>query len=373
MTIAAARRRLVVAAAAAALAACSADRPKPTPLESVTPQLAVRPLWNARIGGVRFPLGVASSGGQVVVATDEGTVVALQAADGREVWRGSAGAAIAAGVGSDGRFAALVTTDNELRVLDRGRSLWAAPLSSRTATAPLVAGERVFVVGVDRVVHAFDAVDGRRLWRFSRQGEALTLAHPAALAAFKNTLLVGQGAVLVGLDPTAGTLRWEVALSPPRGTNEVERLNDLVGPLLHQGDTVCARAFQTAVGCIDAERARLLWSRIAGGAQAIAGDTEMVFGADASDRVSAWKAASGDLAWTHDRLLHRGLSAPLVVGRSVVFGDFEGQLHFLARNDGRTLARIATDGSAIAAPPLLVDGVVVAVTRAGSVFAFRAE
>lgn len=373
MTLAAARRRFVLAAAAVMLAGCSADRPKPAPLESVPSQLAVRALWTARVGAVHFPLGVAVNGGQLVVAADDGTVLALQAADGREVWRGSIGASVAAGVGSDGRHAAVVTAENELRVLDRGRSSWSAPLSSRTATAPLVAGERVFVVGVDRVVHAFDAVDGRRLWRFARQGESLTLAHPAALAAFKNTLLVGQGAVLVGLDPTAGTLRWEVALSPPRGTNEVERLNDLVGPLLRRGDIVCARAFQTAVGCIDAERRTLLWSRIAGGAQAIAGDAELVFGADASDRVSAWKAGSGDLVWTHDRLLNRGLSAPLVVGRAVVFGDYEGQLHFLARSDGRTLARVATDGSAIVAPPLLVDGAIVAVTRAGSVFAFRAE
>jgi GT2 family glycosyltransferase len=36
------------------------------------------------------------------------------------------------------------------------------------ATAPLVAGERVFVLTVDRIVHAFDAIDGRRLWTMQR-------------------------------------------------------------------------------------------------------------------------------------------------------------------------------------------------------------
>ena len=369
------RRSLAVLwlVAAAALAGCGADKPKPTALEAVTPKMGAHQVWSAKIGAVDFPLTVVARAGQFVVAAGDGTVLALQASDGREIWRGNVGGAISAGVGSDGRFAAVVTVDNQLKVLDQGRPLWSAPLASRTATAPLVAGERVFVVGVDRVVHAFDAIDGRRLWRFQRVNDALTLAHPSALSAFKDTLLVGQGAVLLGLDPTTGSVRWEVALSPPRGTNEVERLNDLVGPRLRNGDTVCARAFQTAVGCIDAGRQALRWSRNAGGIQAVGGDADYVFGADSSDRVTAWRAATGDLAWTHDRLLYRALSAPLAVGRSVMFGDFEGQLHFMARDDGQTLLRLPTDGSAIVAPPVIAEQTILAVTRNGGLFAFRPE
>ena len=67
-------------------------------------------------------------------------------------WRANAGAPLAAGVGSDGRFAAVVTRDNELVVFEAGNELWRKRLTSRVTTAPLVAGERVFVMGVDRVV-----------------------------------------------------------------------------------------------------------------------------------------------------------------------------------------------------------------------------
>ena len=185
-----------------ALGACSSDKPKPTPLETYSPALAARQIWSARVDSVKFPLGIVARDGLFVVAGSDGAVVALQADTGRELWRGQAGKTLSAGVGSDGRFAAVIGNDNTLIVLDRGKPLWTAALASRTATAPLVAGERVFVVGVDRVVHAFDAIDGRRLWRFQRNLEPLTLAHPAVLAAYKDTLLVGQGAVLIGLDPT---------------------------------------------------------------------------------------------------------------------------------------------------------------------------
>jgi outer membrane protein assembly factor BamB len=164
-----------------------------------------------------------------------------------------------------------------------------------------------------------------------------------------------------------------VALTSPRGTNEVERLNDLVGPALRVGDTVCARAFQTAVGCIDMARGVLRWSRTAGGAQPVGGDADFLFAADASDRISAWRAGNGDLLWTNERLLYRGLSAPLATGRTVVFGDEEGQVHFLDRADGRILLRLPTDGSPVVGQPVLSGSTVLVVTRKGGLHAFRPE
>ena len=367
---------LAAAVLATGLAGCAVDKPKPTALETVTPQIAGRQVWSARIDSVQFPLAVAVRDGAFIVAGSDGTVLSLDAPTGRELWRGQAGDKLSAGVGSDGRFAAVVTRDNQLVVLDKGAKLWATRLASRTSTAPLVAGERVFVVGVDRVVHAFDALDGRRLWSFQRPGEALTLAQPGVLAAYKNTLIAGLGAVLVGIDPTAGSVRWEVAITSPRGTNEVERLNDLVGPLLRVGDSLCARAFQTAVGCVavaGADRATLRWSRNAGGQQAVGGDADFVFGGDATDRLTAWRAAGGELAWTNERLLYRALSAPLSAGKTVMLGDVDGQVHFLAREDGKTLLRLPTDGSPVVAQPVLAGTTVLVVTRNGGLFAFRPE
>ncbi len=360
--------------AVAALAACSStEKPKPTALEALTPQISGRQVWSTKLDGVQFPLAIAVREGSFIAAGSDGTVVALEADSGREQWRGQAGKKLTAGVGSDGRFAAVVTVDNELVVLDRGNRAWSTPLLSRTTTAPLVAGERVFVVGVDRIVHAFDALDGRRLWTYKRTGEPLTLAQPAVLAAYKNTLVVGQGASLVGIEPLKGSQSWDVAITSPRGTNEVERLNDLVGPVLRVGDTMCARAFQTAVGCVAVNNSTLRWSRLNAGQKALGGDADLVFGADASDRITAWRANNGDTAWTNEKLLYRGLSVPLSVGKAVVFGDVEGQVHFLSREDGRTLLRLPTDGSPIVGQPVASGATVLVATRSGGLFAFRTD
>lgn len=359
------------------LSACSifssSTAPKPAPLEPIAAPIAGRVVWNIKQDSLQFPLSITAVGQQFVVAGTDGVVQALQADSGAVLWRGDVGAKLNAGVGSDGRFAAVVTRNNELVVLDAGQPLWRKTLGSTVRAAPLVAGERVFVLTVDRQVLAFDALDGRRLWDLRRPGDPLTLLQPGVIAAYKDTLVVGQGARLAGVDPLRGSLRWEANVANPRGTNEVERLADLVGPLLRQGEILCARAFQSAVGCVNAERGSALWSRNTGGTLGVGGDAQFVYGADGSDRISAWKIANGDVAWTNEQFLNRKLSAPLSVGESVVFGDFEGYVHFLARDSGKTQLRLATDGSPIAAAPVAIGTTLLVATRNGGLFALRPE
>jgi outer membrane assembly lipoprotein YfgL len=316
-------------------------------------------------------LTVAVNAGTFTLAGDDGTVLALDAESGRELWRASAGSKLSAGVGSDGRHAAVVTREGELVVFDRGQPAWRKSLGVRVATAPLVAGERVFVLGVDRAVQAFDVLDGRRLWTLQRPGDPLALAQSGVLGAFKDTLVVGQGPRMVGVDPLRGTVRWDAVVGSPRGANEIERLADLVGPAARVDALLCTRSFQAAVGCVDADKGVTVWTKNIGGIEAVSANAQWVVGADASDRITTWKTANGDVAWTTDKLLYRDLSAPLIVGNSTVFGDADGMLHWFATDTGEAQLRLTTDGSAIAVPPVVVGTTLLVVTRKGGVFAFR--
>ena len=351
----------------------TSDKPKPKPLEPLTSQIAGRQVWTQRVDSSALPSAVAVNAGVFTVVGGDGTVVALQADNGRELWRANAGGKLGAGVGSDGKVAALVTRDGKLTALEGGRTLWQKPLAARIVTAPLVAGERVFVLGTDRSVQAFDAQSGQKLWGVQRPNDPLTLAQAGVISAFKDTLVVGQGARLVGLDPRDGSIKFEVAVASPRGTNEVERLADLVAPASRVGDIVCARAFQAAVGCVDAQQGTLKWTRVSGGTDGVAADGQTVFGADASDRITAWKANTGEVLWTSDKLMHRGLSAPLIVGNAVVFGDADGMLHFMSRDKGEAVLRLPTDGSAVLTAPVISGTTMLVVTKSGGVFAFRPE
>lgn len=354
------------------MSACSSsDRPAPAVLQPIAPQLVVETVWRSSESGVVFPLLPQVRAGKLALATGAGVVSLRQAATGDIQWRVDTGAEITAGPGTDGHAVAVVSRDNELLLLADGRIRWRLPLETRVVTAPLVAGERVFVVGVDRIVHAFDVLDGRRLWTLKRAGDPLTLAQTGVLTAYKDTLLVGHGARLLGVDPLKGQVRWEVLVSSPRGTNEVERLADLVGPAARDGASFCLRAFQSAVGCVDAERGALQWSASVGGVAPVAADAEMVFAADSADRVFARRRGRGDQVWLSEQLLYRSVSAPAVLGPAVLLGDLEGQVHWLSRATGQALARTATDGSPVVFQPVVVDDRALVVTSKGGLFMFQ--
>lgn len=357
------------------LTGCSSgpERPKPAELAPNAGLLGVSLAWKSNVGAIDFPLDVNVNGNTVALASSAGVVGAFDARTGAELWRGDVGARIAAGVGSDGRVAAVVTRGNELVILDAGRELWRQKLSAQAMTAPLVAGGRVFVLAADRSVTAFDAQSGRKLWNQQRPGESLVLRQSGVLLAVGDTLVAGLSGRLVGINPSNGAIRWESPIAAPRGTNDIERLVDLVGGVSRDGDVVCARAFQAAVGCVNAARGTLLWSKPASGFVGVHGDSKYVFGVESDGKLVAWRRTDGDRAWVSERLRHRNLTAPLVVGRSVAVGDETGLLHLLSREDGSALTRVATDGSAVVSSPVLASGTLVVVTRNGGIFGFKPE
>lgn len=349
------------------------DGPKPAALAPNPERVKVRLAWSAKLGPVGFPLSVQPVGSQVLVAAGDGTVAMLDAATGAVRWRSKPVGPLSAGVGGDAELAAVVTQGNDLVLMSQGLTLWRQKLGHQVYTPPLVAGGRVFVLGADRSVVAFDAVSGLRLWTQQRPGEALTLRQAGVLLPVGNTLVVGQGGRLAGLNPDNGSLRWDAAIATSRGTNDVERLVDLVGRVSRVGDNVCARAFQAAVGCVDAARGAVVWTRPASGADGLGGDETQVFGAESDGRVIAWRRSDGERQWSVDSLRLRGLSAPVLLGRSLAVGDATGFVHLLSREDGSLLNRLSTDGSAIAATPALVGETLVVVTRSGGIFGFTPD
>lgn len=360
----------------AVLAACSSSpkKPEPAPLTPVAALVPATQVWQLQLGPMDSLTTPAIKGTQMALANAQGSVSVIDGQTGRETWRADLKAPLATGVGFDGGTVAVVTRGNELVALSAGREVWRTRLTSRAFTAPLVAGRRVFVLLGDRSVAAFDAGNGARLWaQTPRRDDPLVLQQPGVLLAVGDTLVAGVSGRLVGIQPGTGSVRWEAPIASPRGVNEIERLVDLVGDVGRVGDEVCARAFQAAVGCVDASRGAVRWTKPADGGVGVDADQDRVYGAESNGRVLAWKRNSGEVAWSTDSLRHRGLTAPLAAGRSVAIGDAQGFVHILSREDGSPLNRLRTDGSAIVTAPALVGNTMVAVTRNGGVYGWRPE
>ncbi len=360
--------RLAVAGMCVALAACSGpSRPKPTEIQGVPVLQDVRVSWTQNLGKVDFPLVVSARDDRIALANSDGVVAVLNASTGKDIWRLRLDQAIAAGVGSDGQQVAVVTRNNELVALQDGKVQWRKALPAQSFTAPLVAGARVFVLTADRSVLAFDGATGRQLWTQQRPGEPLVLKQAGVMLPFTNTLLVGLSGRLSGLDPNTGVIRWESAIATPRGTNDIERLVDLVSPFDRRGDVVCVRAFQASVGCVNAERGQSVWTRPSVGELGVSGNDTLLIAPLSNGVVQAWSRATGERLWETERLKYRSLSAPLVTPRGVLVADNGGWLYVLSLTDGALLNRIKLDSNDLISAPVVAGGTYVVVSREGRV------
>lgn len=362
-------------AAGVVLSACSSGPQKmqPAELKPAATLVNAQLMWSVQVGASTAPLAPLSFQGRVYVAGGSGTVAVVDGASGRDVWRLNLATPLATGVGTDGQTTAVVTQGNQLVALTDGRESWRVQLPAAAFTAPLVAGRRVFVLAADRSVSAFDAQNGARLWTQSRPGEPLVLRQSGLLLAVGDTLVAGLSGRLVGLNPLNGAPRWEAQIANSRGTNEVERLVDIVGPASRVGNTVCARAFNSAVGCVDTDAGRVVWSKPAQGLSGVDGDDQRVYGSEADGRLVALQRTQGDRVWEVDRLKFREPTAPLALGKLLVVGDGTGLVHLVSREDGSELARLTTDGSAIVTRPVLAGPALVVQTRNGGVYAWRSQ
>jgi outer membrane assembly lipoprotein YfgL len=336
-------------------------------------QLNVSKLWSAQIGPVSSPLTAQLAGAQLALASANGLLSLMNAETGAEAWRLPLNTSLAAGVGTDGNRLSVITQSNELVTVADGKVLWKVKLPALSFTAPLVAGGRVFVLTADRTVIAFDGASGQKLWSQQRTGDALVLKQSGILTSYQDNLLVGLSGRLVAMNPNNGVARWEVTIGSSRGTNEVERLVDLVSGVSRVNNVVCARAFQTSVTCVDAQKGSNLWTRAAQGHVGVSGTAAALFGAESDGKLVAWNRAGGQVLWQSEALRFRGLTAPAAADGQLVVGDDLGWLHWLDASNGQTVARTQIDASGIAMPPVPYGKTWVVITKSGLVQALRAN
>ena len=358
----------------AALAACSGPTgPQPAPLPELKESAPVRSVWSASAGDAdRFVFEPAFADGAVFTAARDGTLMRLDAASGRREWRVSAGTPLSSGVGTDGRVIAVANEHGEVIALDaaKGEKRWSARVSSEVIAPPAVAADLVLVRSIDNRVFAFDAKDGKRRWLYQRAPSSLIIRAPAGIAVDGETAFVGfAGGKLTAISLANGGVRWEATVALPKGGTELERVADVVGDPVVQGNEVCAATYQGRVGCYETASGRQVWARDISSLTGVSLDARYAFVADEKGTLQAFDRTNGRSVWKQDKLANRQLSLPQPVGEVVAVGDLEGYVHFVARETGAFVARYATRGGPVRAAPLPLPGGVLVQTQDGALHA----
>lgn len=348
----------------------------PAALVDFKTTLNVHTAWTASIGSAdEFNFSPAVSGDSVFVAGADGAIMRLDAASGHQQWRIKAETSLTAGVGSDGDTVVVAGEKGVVFAYDSdGKLRWKAQATSEVLTIPAVGNGVVIVRSVDNRIVAFDETTGEKRWNVVRTVPTLTLRSAPGITIDAGTAYVAlPGGHLLALLAKNGAARWEIAVGEPRGATDLERVADISGVPVVVGADVCAVTFQGRIGCFDTVNGNPRWTKNMSSTAGVAVDERFVFASDEHAVLSAFARDSGSSAWTNKTLENRGLSAPVSFGRAVVVGDAQGYIHFLSREDGSMLARVATDGSAVLAIPVVAGANVIFQTHSGEVAAYSAE
>jgi outer membrane protein assembly factor BamB len=332
------------------------NRYKPSPLTSFLPELATQTAWKTQIGsgsGLGFAPTIVE--GAVYAATPDGSVAKVDLQTGGVVWRTTVDKRLSAGVGSDGKITAVVTREGAVVALDEtGQVKWRAQATSDVSVPPVVGYGVVVVRSGDYRVQAFNAETGDRIWSVQRPGPALALRAPARMIMLEGLVVTAiPGGKLLGINAVSGETQWEGTVAVPRGSTDLERVIDVVGAPVVLGKVMCAVSYQGRIVCFDiAAGGRPAWFKDFSSLAGLTLDNRHVYAPSQTDVVTALSLQNGAVVWTQEALSNRKLTSPAAVGTAVALGDFEGNVHFLAQDDGRMLARVSVGGGVIRSPLL---------------------
>lgn len=339
------------------------DPRPPTELGPVPSEVGLTTLWSIGTGkgtdGRRLSLVPAYQNGQLFVADARGLVTAVSAAEGRVLWQKDTRLALSGGPAVDGNRLVVGSTNGDLLALSTadGGELWRTQVGSEILSVPRFANDKVVVHTLNDSVFGLDAAKGELLWNYDFQAPVLTLRGSSTPVIVGDHAIVGvSGGRLAKIELASGLPEWITTVTPPRGRSELERIADLNATPVVAGETLYVTAYNGDLAALDLNSGAVLWRRALSSYAGLTLADGTLYVTDANDVVWAAKPEDGAGLWKQEALRYRILSAPAVVGNTVLVGDLEGYVHLLARSDGHPQGRARLAKGAIQAQPLVVAG-----------------
>lgn len=350
----------------------------PAELIEFTETVDVDQQWKASVGKGHEGLGIAlnptTDGETVYAASFNGNVIAINANNGRKIWKQSFDFSFTAGPTYKDGILVLGTNNGELINIDSmtGEILWTTTVSSEILAPVAIKDDQIFVRSVDGNLTAFLSNNGSLMWTANHRVPRLSLRGTTSPEVFANAVLSGfDDGKVSAYDLVDGSLLWETMLTPPGGRTEIEKINDIDAPMTIVGNELYVGSYQGALAALALESGDIIWLTEASIYAGMAVDEDAVFVSESDGSVMALSRFTGREIWKKDNLLNRYPSAPVIIGDSIIVGDLEGYLHWLDKESGETQQRISIGKDKISSVPLVMEDTVIVQTDGGNLVSVK--
>ena len=356
------------------------DSTAPVELERIDTKVKLKKQWSSKIGDGQgdgfYKITPTLVDGVLYVASSDGEVAAISAADGDRLWRVELERPLSGGVGYHDRSLYLGGADGSVLQLsaDDGVVEWEAAVSGEVLAAPAVSDDWVIVQTYDGKLLGFQSGADEPTWTFTSDVPVLTLRGTSTPILVGGNAIAGFGdGKVIAVDVNSGNVSWESRIGVPQGSSEIDRIVDIDGAMTQQGIELFVASYQGRVAALDNRTGRKLWQQ---NVSSVTG-THLGFGnvyvADVDGTLSAFLRTGQGVRWQNIELGYRQLSRPTPVSSYVATVDFDGYLHLLSQVDGQIVGRTKIGGDAARADMIADSGRLIIFADNGQLLAYELE
>jgi outer membrane protein assembly factor BamB len=261
-----------------------------------------------------------------------------------------------------------------------GKVLWKVDLGVPIVNAPVANGGRVFVSSQDNHSFALAQTDGRKLW--DHQGiteSAGILESTSAAVAGEYVIMPYSSGELFAIRVTNGRVAWSDMLTRTGTTTALSELDDIAGRPVIDRDMVFAISHSGLMAAINLNSGERVWTRDVGGIQTpwAAGDFVYVLTTDAE--LLCLSRKDGKLKWMHqlprwedpdDRDEPIVWAGPVLVSNRLIVVSSNGYAESISPYTGQLMGRMEIpDGAYVS--PAVANGTLYLLTNDAQLVALR--
>ena len=356
------------------------DATAPVQLERIDSKVSLKKRWSSKIGDGQgdgfYKITPTLIDGVIYVASSDGEVAAINAANGARLWRVELERPLSGGVGYHNRSLYLGGADGSVLQLsaEDGAVEWEAAVSGEVLAAPVVSDDWVIVQTYDGKLLGFRSGAEEPSWTFTSDVPVLTLRGTSAPILVGGNAIAGFGdGKVVAVDVDFGNISWEARIGVPQGSSEIDRIVDVDGAMTQQGIELFVASYQGRLAALDSRTGRKLWQQNVSSVTGTNVGFGNVYVADVDGTLSAFLRTGQGVRWQNIELGYRELSRPTPVSSYVATVDFEGYLHLLSQVDGQIVGRSKIGGDAARADMIADSGRLIIYADNGQLLAYELE
>jgi outer membrane protein assembly factor BamB len=310
----------------------------------------IKQAWTADAGNGSSKYGKISASpivvsGKVYTLDATGAVTAFSVTGGNQAWRVSlkpegeknAEKGYGGGLASDGARIFAATGFGTVVALDAnsGKQVWERSIGVPVRTSPTTSGGRILVVTIDGEVVCLSADDGSETWRYRGLDEKASIISNASPAIEGSLAIVPfTSGEVVGLNLATGQPVWTESLAKTRVASSLTSMTDAARPVIDNGTVFAVgHAGRMIASSLRGER---IWQISVPGTQQPVVSGDSVFVVDTNGQLMAINRRDGKVQWSSKLAGSSIWSGPVLAGGKLWLTSAAGQLVSVEPSTGKT-------------------------------------